>query len=71
MFTAGAGGTTPGCGRVCADLEWLGITVDPQANSAAAGLARISSADSRTAVLVVPTDEELEIAQQTLGLLAG
>lgn len=72
VFTAGAGEHDARLrARVCADLEWLGITVDPQANSAAAGLARISSADSRTAVLVVPTDEELEIAQQTLGLLAG
>ncbi|HQZ85058.1 MAG TPA: acetate kinase, partial [Actinomycetota bacterium] len=34
-------------------------------------IAAISAADSQIAVLVVPTDEELEIAQQTLSVLAG
>lgn len=70
VFTAGAGEHDARLrGRVCADLAWLGIGIDPEANAAAAGLAQISQQGSPTAVLVVPTNEELEIAQQTLTLV--
>jgi len=54
----------------CAGLEALGVALDTDANDAAATQARVISAvDSRVAVLVVPTDEELEIAQQALEAL--
>ena len=50
-------------------LEFLGIAIDPDANAARAdGPRTISPAGSPVAVLVVPTDEELEIAQQTARL---
>lgn len=67
-FTAGIGEND---GRlraeVCAGLEALGIRVDPERNGAASSEARrISADDSRVTVLVVPTDEELEIARQSL-----
>ncbi|KQR52051.1 acetate kinase [Leifsonia sp. Leaf336] len=67
-FTAGIGEND---GRlraeVCAGLEVLGIRLDPERNAAASGEARrISADDSRVTVLVVPTDEELEIARQSL-----
>lgn len=53
--------------RVCADLDGLGIAVDASRNAAATGreTTDIATAGATTRVLVVPTDEELEIAQQT------
>ncbi len=53
--------------RVCAGLGWLGIDLDERANGAAA--TRISRSDSRTEVLVIPTDEEWMIAQHTRDLI--
>lgn len=67
VFTAGVGENNPALrAEVCAGLEWLGVRIDPSRNSVRSGDARrISSDDSRIAVLVVPTDEETEIARQT------
>lgn len=50
----------------------MGIAVDAARNAAAVGgeSGDISSPGSRVRVLVVPTDEELSIAQQTLGVVA-
>jgi acetate kinase len=48
-------------------LAWLGVTLDEQAN--AAGGPRISSPDSAVSVWVIPTNEELMIAQHTLALI--
>ncbi|UER55068.1 acetate kinase [Kineosporiaceae bacterium SCSIO 59966] len=51
-------------------LEGLGIELDQDANARPdKGARRISTASSPVAVLVVPTNEELEIARQTLSLL--
>lgn len=71
VFTAGVGENSSLLrARVCADLEWLGIELDPERNDSAERGARvISTAGSRVAILVVPTDEETEIASQTLELI--
>lgn len=63
-FTAGVGENVPSVREdALAGLEGLGIAVDPGRNRTGKG-ARIISADgSRTAVLVVPTNEELAIAR--------
>ncbi len=51
-------------------LEALGIRIDPERNAARSQLARrISADDSPVAVLVIPTDEELEIARQVLAAI--
>ncbi len=51
---------------ICDQLSHLGIVMDRQQNAAADGrAARISHADSPITVLVIPTNEELEIARQT------
>jgi acetate kinase len=51
----------------CEGLGRLGIEVDHQKNDAGRnGVAEIQSAKSSVAILVVPTDEELEIAEQTI-----
>ncbi|MFG2818061.1 acetate kinase [Kitasatospora sp. NPDC048365] len=70
-FTAGVGeNAAPVRAAACAGLEELGITVDPELNSVRSGEARmISPAYARVAVAVVPTDEELEIAQQAFALV--
>ncbi|SFN89493.1 acetate kinase [Geodermatophilus obscurus] len=57
--------------RSLAGLEPLGVRLDDERNAVRAGGARRVSADgSPVAVLVVPTDEELEMARQTVALLA-
>lgn len=64
VFTAGIGEHQPEIReRVCRHLAWLGLTLDPAAN--ARNAARIDAAASRIAVLVVPTDEEQVIAEET------
>lgn len=67
-FTAGVGENDKRLrAEVCAGLEVLGIRLDAERNDAASSDARVISADdSRVTVLVVPTDEELEIARQSL-----
>jgi acetate kinase len=72
-FTAGIGENAPGVrARSLAGLEGLGIRIDEQRNAAPSGDARVISADdSPVAVLVVPTDEELEMARQAVALLSG
>ena len=54
--------------RMCQGLEFLGIELDAGRNAAHAGV--ISTAASRIAVRVIPTDEERLIAQQVSALLA-
>ena len=71
IFTAGIGEhAAPIRERVCRAAAWLGVTLDPAANNAAQGAARISTADSRTAAWVIPTNEELMIARHTRNLLS-
>jgi acetate kinase len=68
VFTAGIGENSPPIrARVAEKLAWLGAVFDPAAN--ADGKLTISRPESRVALLVVPTDEELMIAQHTLTLL--
>jgi len=68
VFTAGIGEhAAPVRERVCRDSTWLGIELDARANAADAVV--ISTAESRIAVLVIPTNEEWMIARHTLALL--
>lgn len=69
-FTAGVG---ENAADVRADalstLGFMGVRVDPDRNSQRGGVRRISADGSSVEVLVVPTDEELEIARQTLSVV--
>lgn len=67
VFTAGIGENAPLVReRACQGLEGLGVDIDSQRNRQRAdGIREISAADSRVKVLVVPTNEELRIAQET------
>jgi acetate kinase len=68
VFTAGIGENSANIrARVVEQLGWLGVTLDPSENARHARL--ISRSDSLIPVYVVPTDEELMIAQHTLSLL--
>jgi len=56
--------------RICAGMEWCGLTLDAAANAAAIGAeGRISMPDSRVAAYVIPVDEESLVAQDTLDYL--
>ncbi|MGD9723964.1 MAG: acetate/propionate family kinase [Pirellulales bacterium] len=70
VFTGGIGenGTAIRAG-VTAGLEELGIVLDEAANATARGETKISVAESRTQLWVVPTNEELIVARQTKQLL--
>jgi acetate kinase len=70
VFTAGIGENSVRIrARIADQLRWLGVTLDEAENSRHARL--ISRSDSRIPVYVIPTDEELMIAQHTLSLLAS
>jgi acetate kinase len=70
-FTAGVGENAADVrADALATLGFLGVRVDPERNaSRERGIRRISTDDSSIDVLVVPTDEELEIARQTLSAI--
>ncbi|MET1018156.1 MAG: acetate kinase, partial [Leifsonia flava] len=70
VFTAGVGENSPVIrARALEGLESFGIRIDAERNEARSRAARvISTDDSTVAVLVVPTNEELEIARQTLAV---
>jgi acetate kinase len=70
VFTAGIGeNSTIMRARIAEKLAWLGVTIDADANAARKQL--ISRKDSRVPVYVIPTNEELMIAQHTLELLSA
>lgn len=69
VFTGGIGEhAAPIRERVCRQAAWLGIELDATANAKSSP--RISSATSRSAAWVIPTNEELMIARHTRDLLA-
>ena len=64
VFTAGIGeNSAPVRTAVCEKLKWLGVALDEAQNKKNGP--RISAADSRVSVWVIPTNEELMIAQHT------
>jgi acetate kinase len=69
VFTGGVGENSPTMrARIAKHLAWLGAEVDPQANAHGPVISRW---DSRVALYVIPTDEELMIARHTLELLSN
>jgi acetate kinase len=73
VFTAGVGENSVALrSQALEGLEGLGISVDPARNAAKSRAARYISPDgSPVAVLVIPTNEELEIARQTVAAIQG
>ena len=70
VFTAGVGENQIGMREsVCQDLEFVGVKLDPEKNNIRGKEAVISADDSKVKVVVIPTDEELMIATDTMNLL--
>lgn len=72
IFTAGLGENS-GLARnkICQGLKYLGINLDEEKNAQRGEAMIISTEDSRTKVMVIPTNEELMIARDTVELTAG
>src|SRR5207248_2241479 len=51
---------------ICRNLHWAGIALDEQKNQARGKETKISQNDSRTQIWIVPTNEELVVARQTV-----
>jgi acetate kinase len=71
IFTAGVGENDSLTRElVCKDMEYLGLNLDVEKNNTRQGGIRdISQPGSKAKILIVPTNEELEIANQCYGLL--
>jgi acetate kinase len=71
VFTAGVGENQTGMREaVCKGLEFMGIEIDVEKNSTIRGEeAIISTPNSKVKVVVIPTDEELMIASDTMALV--
>ncbi len=70
VFTAGVGeNSIPIRREVCERLACLGVKIDLDQNSKRGEIVKISTDDSKIAVYVIPTDEELMIARDTLDLI--
>jgi acetate kinase len=72
VFTGGIGERGAGVRRrICEGLDFLGIAVDSSRNGSDATERMISGPDSRVQVLVIPTNEEIIVAQEAAKLLSG
>ena len=69
-FTAGIGENAPQVrSLVCEHLSFLGVSIDEDANHKRGEEIAISTPDSKTTVMVIPTNEELAIARETVSLV--
>ncbi|WP_282123028.1 acetate/propionate family kinase [Algibacter mikhailovii] len=70
VFTAGIGENSSIIREMaCEDLDFIGIDLDKEANNKREdGIRTISTRNSKVEVLVIPTNEELEIAKQSVSL---
>ena len=73
IFTGGIGENSPEIrAGICEGLEWAGLAIDPNQNGQTIGReGQISPADSRLQAWVIPTDEELLIARDTVRCILG
>jgi acetate kinase len=73
VFTGGIGENSPDIrSRICTGLEWAGLKLDEKRNQETLGSeGQISTDDSRLRAFVIPTDEELLIARDTVRCVLG
>ena len=70
VFTAGVGENDPLVRKLTCDrLKFLGVTIDDEVNKLRGEEVKISGEDSKVPVYVVPTNEELAIARETVALV--
>ena len=72
VFTGGVGENQSTCREaVCTGLEYMGVKINNELNAKIRGTETIiSTADSKVKVVVVPTDEEMTIAMDTMEILS-
>jgi len=73
VFTGGIGENSPDVrGRICENLQWAGLRLDEKKNQEMVGIeGQISSDDSSLHAYVIPTDEEVMIARDTVRCIQG
>ncbi|MFS8086850.1 MAG: acetate kinase, partial [Acidobacteriota bacterium] len=74
VFTGGIGENSPEVrANICEELSWLGVQVDAERNNAhtSGREGQISADQSRVGVYVIPTNEELLIARDTVRVVTG
>lgn len=72
VFTAGVGENTPVVRKaICENMSYLGLSIDEEKNLEKnnGAIRDISGKDSKVKVLIIPTNEELVIARETVELL--
>ncbi len=70
VFTAGLGENDGKMReRICSYLGFLGVKLDPEKNSVRGKETVVSASDSRVKIMVIPTNEELAIARETVALI--
>jgi len=70
VFTAGIGEHASLIrAKICEGLEFLGVYLDPEKNASGRGERDISADQARVRTLVIPTNEELVIARETLAVI--
>ena len=70
LFTGGVGENQASCrAGVCKGLDFMGVKLDAEKNKVRGEEAIISAADSKVKVVVIPTDEELLIASDTMDIV--
>lgn len=71
VFTGGIG---ENCGwtrkEICSYVEFMGVNIDDDKNGVRGEIADVTTPDSKVKVLVVPTNEELVIARDTVGIIS-
>ena len=72
VFTAGIGEHSPSVrAAICSGLEFLGVRIDPEKNRNCDSECDISVDEKGVRVLVIPTNEELAIARETVRVISG
>ena len=72
VFPAGVGENNDALREmVCEGLDWMGIKIDHEKNKGRRDECEISADDSRVKIFVIPTNEELAIARDTLELVSA
>ena len=70
VFTAGVGENNDVLReKICEGLDWMGIKIDHEKDKGKRTECEVSAADSRVKIFVIPTNEELAIARDTLSLV--
>ncbi len=70
VFTAGLGeNSISNREAICENLEFMGVKIDKDKNNTRGKETIVSTDDSKVKVLVIPTNEELMIARDTVSLL--